>query len=239
MKKILLALFIGLNLAAPSKIKAQSFTVAHDTVWATVNSYAAVNDNITNHTAGNLTLSWHVIASDFTPSWLAPAVFGACDNHNCYSGVSVWTGSSGSTFSSTYYANAIHDSTDAFDLTINYSSVGSHYMTILVTDGTITKTMTFMINQIIPTSVSAVASAENSVVLYPNPANNEINVVYDANADVKNIAVYNIIGKLMTVYKVSGNSANLNLENTPGGIYFARLVNSEGQVVATRKFTKQ
>jgi hypothetical protein len=77
------------------------------------------------------------------------------------------------------------------------------------------------------------------VSLYPNPANSEVNVVYDEAADIKSIGIYNIIGKLMTVYKVSGKSANLNIENIPAGIYFVRLLNGQGQVVVTRKFTKQ
>jgi hypothetical protein len=76
--------------------------------------------------------------------------------------------------------------------------------------------------------------------LYPNPAHNEVNLVYNTTADIKNIAVYNIIGKVIAVYKVTeNNSANLNLENLPSGIYFARLINSQGNVVVTRKFTKQ
>lgn len=78
------------------------------------------------------------------------------------------------------------------------------------------------------------------IVLYPNPAINELNVLYDAKADVKNIAVYNLIGRLMTVYKTAENgSANLNLEGIPPGIYYVWLINSEGNIVATKKFTKQ
>jgi hypothetical protein len=75
--------------------------------------------------------------------------------------------------------------------------------------------------------------------LYPNPALNEINVVYDGSADVKDIAVYNLIGRVMMVYKVTGSSANLNIENIPAGIYFVRLLNTHGNVVITRRFTKQ
>jgi hypothetical protein len=74
---------------------------------------------------------------------------------------------------------------------------------------------------------------------YPNPAQNEVNVAYDANADIQNIALYSIIGKVLRVYKVTGNSANLDLENIPSGFYFVRLMNSHGDAVATRKFTKQ
>jgi len=77
------------------------------------------------------------------------------------------------------------------------------------------------------------------VLLCPNPANDELNLVYDANADVKNIAAYNMMGTVMAIYKVDGPSANLNLEAMPSGIYFVRLSNSYGQEVPTKKFTKQ
>jgi hypothetical protein len=76
--------------------------------------------------------------------------------------------------------------------------------------------------------------------LYPNPASQEINVIYNAAADIKSIAVYNLIGRIQTVYKVTGNnSANLQLEGMPPGIYFVRLFNSNGEAVVTKKFTKQ
>ncbi len=83
-------------------------------------------------------------------------------------------------------------------------------------------------------------SSNGEISMYPNPAHNELNVIFDAASDVKNILVYNIIGRVMSVYKITdSNSANLNLENIPSGIYFVRLINSHGEMVATRKFTKQ
>ena len=87
--------------------------------------------------------------------------------------------------------------------------------------------------------VPAVNMQLNEAVLYPNPAKNEVNLVYNEASDVKNIAVYNIIGKVMAVYKVGSTSANLDLNNMPPGIYFAKLYSSAGNVVATRKFTKK
>ncbi|MFI5195872.1 MAG: T9SS type A sorting domain-containing protein [Chitinophagales bacterium] len=90
-----------------------------------------------------------------------------------------------------------------------------------------------------PAAVTNINNTENEIILYPNPARDELNVVYSPNADVKTIAVYNIIGKVIAVYKVTSAGANLNLENIPSGIYFVRLTNSHGDVVVTRKFTKQ
>jgi hypothetical protein len=97
---------------------------------------------------------------------------------------------------------------------------------------------TFMITR--STVGIAPVKVSSDVTIYPNPATNALNVVYDNVADVKNIAIYSIIGKQMNMYRVTdNNSASLNLENIPSGIYFIRLLNSHGDVVATRKFTRQ
>jgi len=79
-----------------------------------------------------------------------------------------------------------------------------------------------------------------NVTLYPNPAGKELNITYNPAANVKTIAIYNIIGKVMTVYKVlADGSASLNLENIPYGVYMARLFDSNGSVVTTVRFTRQ
>ena len=101
-------------------------------------------------------------------------------------------------------------------------------------------TVTFLLSKTINTvGVNQITNVQNDILLYPNPAVNEVNVVYDDASDIRNIVVYSIIGKVMAVYKVNGNSANMNLENIPSGIYFMRLYNGSGNVVATKKFTKQ
>jgi hypothetical protein len=89
-----------------------------------------------------------------------------------------------------------------------------------------------------PASVPTVKSPDE-VIIYPNPAANEVNVVFDGNQDIKTVSIHNRIGKPVSVFKVAGDSANLNIENIPKGIYFISLINSHGDVVQTRKFTKQ
>lgn len=79
----------------------------------------------------------------------------------------------------------------------------------------------------------------DGIAVYPNPAYGELNVLFDINTGIRNITVYNLIGKAITVYKVNGNSAKLDTENLPSGIYFIRLIDGQGRVVATRKFTHQ
>lgn len=254
MKKNLLLICCLFLVGAGTNLKAQSFSVQHDTVTATVNGVASVNDYIINLTTSPITLSWHVTASNFPADWLTQAAFGVCDNNVCYSNgpdthghsMQLWNDTASLEPGVVFTTNPYGDTTTQgpFYLSLNLSgatTTGCHFVTITLTQSGViggSKTMTFIICKT-PASTPVIAKATDNVLLYPNPANSEVNVVYDASADVKNIAIYNIIGKVLTVYRVTGSSANLNIENIPSGIYFARLYNSAGNVVATRKFTKQ
>jgi hypothetical protein len=100
------------------------------------------------------------------------------------------------------------------------------------------KTLTFIATKG-PLGVVNIAKYDDDVILYPNPAKGSVNLVFDPSMGVKNIAIYNLIGKAVSVYKVVGNSAKLELDEIPSGIYFVRLINSQGKIVATRKFTHQ
>ena len=141
-----------------------------------------------------------------------------------------------------YAASAVGDFHMVVDLTTATTN-GSHYLTVRLNNNAVptdTALSTFVITRGSTTGVQYIPKSSDDVVLYPNPAHDEVNVIYNASADIKSIAVYNIIGKIMAVYKVTeNNNANLHIENMPSGIYFVRLMNSNGTVVLTRKFTKQ
>jgi len=248
MKKVLLIVFSFIALSSPSLVKAQSFSMASDTVWATIDSTGTVNDLITNNTSSPLTLKWHVLSTSFPSDWLTEIAFGICDNNICYlntgTSTSLWNSStnSGGTFTTDTYA--VHTTTGPFHLQLDLTGAGpgTHVVTVGLSDASsfTNTTATFIITKPGVSSVPGIPGTESDVKIYPNPATNELNAVYNASADVKTIAVYNIIGKIMNVYKVTDNtSANLNIDNIPSGIYFVRLVNSHGEVVVTRKFTKQ
>ena len=249
MKKILLVLMGFTGLVSPALVFGQptgpSFTPTADTVWATVGGVASVHNDLTNTTTGSLNLSWHVKATSFPADWAAPAALGICDASMCRGNTAdtlLWNvalSAPGQTFSCPYPASTTSNLNLQLDLTAA-TTLGMHWLTVAVTDPATlyTKNVTWVINHV-PVGVPSVANNANEMLIYPNPAHDEVNVVYDANADVKNIAIYNIIGKVMAIYKVNGPSANLNLENVPSGIYFVRLINSKGSVVLTKKFTKQ
>ncbi len=252
MKKILLILLCALGFISPGVLWSQVFTVASDTVYFTIpgtpgitDKTAAVFDNITIPGSSAVNIKWHVIDSNFPVDWLKNEAFGICDASLCRNNTNdslLWykPTSTGTYFTCNYAGGA----TNAFDLSLNLAnatSTGCFYVTVMLAEavpGGYSKPITFIICKS-PLNVTNVTNAGDNIILYPNPARDEVNVVYDANADVKNIVVYNTIGKVMNVYKVTGNSANLNIESVPPGIYFVRLFNSNGNVVVTRKFTRQ
>jgi hypothetical protein len=230
MKRILLTTyslfcFAGLSFA--------QFSIA-DTVRSWTNGAAQFNDYIT--TTGNVYVYWKVVATNFPSDWL-PGL-SICDNYTCITNGSsqlLWNGTTGNMQKSAQYSG-----TGDFHMMNTFASVstGTYWLTVRLTDssGTIRNT-TFVISH--PTTGIGTISKTDEINIYPNPALNEINVQFGESLDIKNISVCNIIGQVLNVYKVSGNSARLSLENMPAGVYFVRLINSQGNVVATRKFNKQ
>ncbi len=246
MKKLFFTLSILCGLAATSQLYAQSFTCAHDTVFITTTGDISEerHNDITIPGSADITIQWEVTATDFPSLWVDST--GVCDNNTCISAGSLWDvgTSSGTQYESIYPASAAGDF--KFIIRIDPASPdATHYMTIhlknkfgMTTDA---RDQVYAVTKIASTSVTNTVKQAIDVSLYPNPSTTNLNVVFNAGADVKNIAVYSIIGKQMNMYKISGgaNSASINVSNLPAGIYFVRLMGSRGDVVATRKFTKQ
>ncbi len=237
MKK-LLTFSLGLCLIlGAQQSKAQVFTVAHDTVYlAPPLSLTTVTDEITVLGSSPVLIRWQVDTSlsDFPYDWMYNAAGGTsfCDNAGCYSS-SIDT--DGTIESASYSASSTNFHMN-IDLLGAANTTTPHHITVKFMVLGQTSYETFFVTP--PTSINKTRKNED-VTLYPNPATNTVNVVYDASLEVKNVAIYNLIGKLVSIYKVNGNSASMGIENLNSGIYFLRLINNAGEVVQTKKFTKQ
>ena len=238
MKKLFTILCTVMAVAGFKSADAQSFSMERDTVYYTASGASTqyINNTVV---PGSLpvTLKWNIVSTNFPSDWLNASVI--CDNNSCYSTASTWASGSAKT-SNSYNTSGNH----GFDMqlnTANISTSGTYYMKVkLVNTATLDSSYaTFVVSANSATSVGGVSKGNEELSVYPNPATSEINFVYDGASDIRTAAIYSIIGKTMAVYRVSGNSANMSLENMPAGIYFIRLANAQGQLVATRKFTKQ
>lgn len=93
---------------------------------------------------------------------------------------------------------------------------GNDCITLTITDG--------------PVAVESVEANQTSV--YPNPANNVINVTSAAN--MNSIEVYTIAGQKVADYTVNGTQAAINVNNLSNGMYIMQIASENG--ISTKKF---
>lgn len=227
---LLSALLLLVSIGARS----QTISSERDTVFVyATGTYRAYN-NVTNHTADTVTVLWEVAATNFPADWLA--VTGICDAENCIG--DLWPAHT----ENPRYAPGTGDYHMTGDLT-DVSTDGPYYMQVRLRNQANTTdehTQTYIVSR--GTANVAYMSRNNgddAVVVYPNPATSVINVMFKGLYGVTGIGVYSIIGREMKVYGTVDNSASLNIDHLPSGIYFIKLLNAQGYVVATQKFTKQ
>jgi hypothetical protein len=77
---------------------------------------------------------------------------------------------------------------------------------------------------------------ENNISLYPNPANDYIDVRVDE-LNVTNMEVYDVYGKLINTVNVINNPTRINVSGLATGMYFVRVTTEQG--VATKSFIKK
>ena len=78
---------------------------------------------------------------------------------------------------------------------------------------------------------------ENSVTLYPNPANEYVDIRVDGDLNVTTMEVYDVYGKLINTVTVVDNPTRINVSNLANGMYFVRVTTEEG--VVTKTFVKK
>ncbi len=251
MRKFLPFLIALLGLFSSNTSSAQGVNPERgDTVYATWSGTPmAVYNNMVSADTGTLRVKWKVTASDFPRDWSDTSILGICDNNICRQNdrdTLLWNSLTSRPSNTLFTSNVINaGDTGTFDLVLDltHASNGTHYMTCSwqAVGSSIypVKYVTFVINKF-PTETPAVEKVTNhEISMYPNPAKKEINVIYGYAQESNTICIYNIIGKIVSVYKFDGASANLNIENIPSGIYFLKFIDSKGDVVAVKKFTKE
>lgn len=242
MKRILLGLFTIMSLSLSAvESNAQAFTTEADTVYLTFSGQFGMEaHNYVTAGANAVSLKWKVLYENFSGdvTWTDMNAINICDNYNCYTNASnALLDGTEYTSPTTYVANQ----TDVFKASFQLPNAnpGTRYVTVELTDlnSGYKKNITFITSKW-ATSTTNVNKGSDDIVLYPNPVRDEINVVFNE-LNVKTIAVYNVIGKTMVVYRTTGNSAKMDLSKFPAGVYFLRMSDAKGEVVATKRFTKQ
>jgi len=87
-----------------------------------------------------------------------------------------------------------------------------------------------------PVGVESIASSDNGLNIYPNPAIDLINFDSDLTSG-KQISIMDITGKLMEVVKMSEYNTQINLTNYRSGIYLFQIKSENGAIVKSGKFS--
>lgn len=237
MKKILLFIASVFSLASAN---AQSFVSEHgDTVttaWSVAGSDVSVDNHIKNTTSSDIYIKWKLVGNSVANGW---DLSGVCDNNLCYSSSANLLNGTSVQVSNAYTPGNFMDFHALFNGD-NAASNSNAWIRVRMDDtiNNYSKTYTFIATKG-NVGVTNVTRSDDDVVLYPNPARNNLNVIFDAAAGVKVIAIYNLIGKQVSAFRVNGSSAQLDIDNIPAGVYYIRLLNAKGSVIATRRFTHQ
>lgn len=231
MKKIFLYAF--LLFVTASSVTAQTFTIPHDTIAEMLSGDAKFYNKMKNISSAPITIAWNIQSHDFPADW--DTTLGICDNVTCYSNLG-----DALTSGTVYTTNSIAPGVEADfyvwpDLTL--SSLGTHYLQIKMTQGAYTKYSWYIFTKA-PAGVVSVSKSLEDIVVYPNPAADEITILHDSKLRADKILVYSADGRLMKTTKASGMSSKIDVKDMALGIYLIRVLNESGQIAATSRFTR-
>lgn len=242
MKKITQLVALILIAFTGGRVNAQSFYMdkgdSSKMYWSKPEDLLVYNKPF-NNTGSAIKLQWQVINFHMDPKWECG---GICDNIMCYTATDDLkngiTKKTTDNIASKSFIDDMHVIFNGDEAAVNTKAYATIKFTDVFSFDTAVATFIAYKNT---TGMVNVVRAEDNVTLFPNPAQNYIDVLYSSSADVRTISIYNIIGKLMNVYRVSSNtSAHCEFNaDMPAGIYLMRIADSKGNVVATRKFTRQ
>ncbi|MCD4773734.1 MAG: T9SS type A sorting domain-containing protein [Bacteroidales bacterium] len=69
---------------------------------------------------------------------------------------------------------------------------------------------------------------KNTILIYPNPANNKLNIVNKSNAIIESICIYNIAGQKLAFPKLLNNS--IDIQKFQSGLYFIELISNKWKI---------
>jgi PKD repeat protein len=117
--------------------------------------------------------------------------------------------------------------------THNYAASGAYTVTLTSASGSSsgscpnTKTFTISVNR---TTGLAEAFETGSIKIYPNPAQNYLQVEVPERENVTEVQLTNAIGQVVATQKPTAGQVRLNVSNVAGGIYFVKIINNEGSI---------
>ncbi len=119
----------------------------------------------------------------------------------------------------------------------SYSSTGIYSVNLIVADCIFSDTASFSV-QIGTTGIPE--NEFNQIRIYPNPTNLYLNFDYGKTINAYNLIIKNIFGQQVFHKRITSQTDYLNSSNWGGkGLYFAHIIDSQGNTIEIRKIILQ
>ena len=83
------------------------------------------------------------------------------------------------------------------------------------------------------TDVEEVTEQDNTIVVYPNPGNNELNIISSDNSGAK-LQIFDFQGRMIIEKDIEGGITTVNTESWASGLYFWKVGNETGKWIKSR-----
>ena len=139
-------------------------------------------------------------------------------------------------------ATAFLNDIGSYKIRLNFSSIQPAGQTEYISGNTFGGFFIIQSGQIETASIATNATNTNNELkfqVYPNPSQNDLQVILAKNDDIQNIAIVNVLGKQLITKQVIGfNNLKLSIADLQAGVYFCIAQDRSGKQY-TQKFIKQ
>lgn len=195
----------------------------NQTVTGPVTKFELVGHAFIKNVSGDTTFTWKRINNDLPTNWEAAI----CDNQTCW----------GTDVDRNVIFIREGDSSilDPHFYPSNTDGIG--YNRVIVwrgNDSLNADTLEFNADTW-GTSARLIKGGNKDLTVYPNPANKELNLRFEASATAT-VEIYDVLGKKMKSYTHTGNTSSTNISDLKPGLYIIKV--TEGDKTYSRTFKK-
>lgn len=230
MKQLFLHFAIVSSSIFGGNLSAQSISIPHDTITATITTDdQKFYNKITNTASSAITVTWEIIEHDFPSDWQSSLAI--CDNKLCYSGASLFDG--------------VAEITDPIPVgtqgefyvwpILSSATPGTHFIKIRMTVPLEAKDSWYIFTKNATSGVVRVDLADNRIAIYPNPTNNEVTIFHDKSLNVSRILLTGITGNIIKTASTIDEVSHISVGDLPAGMYFIQFTDTNNTAIKTSK----
>lgn len=139
----------------------------------------------------------------------------------------------------TYSLSGVTSGTGTANASGTSFNTGVTNVTYIATDGSgNVGTCTFSVTISACTGIENIATANNNIIVYPNPNNGEFTVSMSSFNSKMTLEVYNVLGEKILSEKISSEKTSVKLGNKPAGTYLVKVIENN-QLIYKANVIKQ